>query len=55
MDELYGEEFICDRQLLRELVGVLLTQSDWEAIAAVAADALKAQIMQKVSFEKISA
>ncbi|KAF3888379.1 MULTISPECIES: hypothetical protein [Nostocales] len=55
MDELYCQEFICDRQILRELVGVLLTQEDWETIAAVAADSLKAQIMQQVSFEKISA
>lgn len=55
MDELYCEEFISERQILRELIGVLLTQSDWETIAAVAADSLKAQIMQQVSFEKISA
>ena len=55
MDELYCEEFISDQQILRELVGVLLTQSDWETIAAVAADSLRAQIMQQVSVEKISA
>ncbi len=55
MDELYCEEFISDQQILRELVGILLTQSDWETIAAVAADSLKAQIMQQVSVEKISA
>ena len=55
MDELYCEEFISNQQILRELLGILLTQSDWETIAAVAADSLKAQIMQQVSFEKISA
>ena len=54
MDELYCEEFIWERQILRELVGVLLTQEDWETIAAVAADSLKEQIMHQVSVEKIS-
>jgi hypothetical protein len=55
MDELYCEEFICDQQILLELLEVLLTQSDWETIAEVAADSVKAQIMQQVSVEKISA
>jgi len=54
-DELYGEEFIANREILRELLGVMLTQEDWEAIAAVAADSLKAQILYQVRIEKISA
>ncbi|KAB8313904.1 hypothetical protein SD81_040770 [Tolypothrix campylonemoides VB511288] len=54
-DELYGEEFISNREILRELLGLLLKQEDWETIAAVAADSLKEQIMHQVSVEKISA
>lgn len=48
-DELYGEEFISNRQVLRELILVMLTQEDWETIAAVAADSLKVQIMHQAS------
>ncbi|MDM9580283.1 hypothetical protein [Nostoc sp. GT001] len=54
-DELYGEEFISNREILRELLAVLLKQEDWETIAAVAADSLKERIMHQVSVEKISA
>ncbi|BAZ33687.1 hypothetical protein NIES4074_63800 (plasmid) [Cylindrospermum sp. NIES-4074] len=54
-DELYGEEFISNREILRELLGVLLKQEDWETIAAIAADSLKERIMHQVSVEKISA
>lgn len=54
-DELFGEEFISNRQILRELVGVMLTQEDWESIASVAADSLRQQIMQQVVVEKVSA
>jgi hypothetical protein len=54
-DELYGEEFISNREILRELLAVLLKQEDWETIAAVAADSLKETIMYQVSVEKISA
>jgi len=52
-DELFGEEFISNRQVLRELLGVMLTQEDWQSIASVAADSLRQQIMQQVVFEKI--
>lgn len=48
-DELYGEEFISNRQVLHELILVMLTQEDWETIAAVAADSLKVQIMHQAS------
>ena len=54
-DELFTEEFISNRQVLRELVGVMLTQEDWESIASVAADFLRQQIIQQVVVEKISA
>ncbi len=53
-DELFGEEFISNHQVLRELLGVMLTQEDWEMIASVAADSLKQQIMQQVLVERIS-
>jgi hypothetical protein len=54
-DELFGEEFISNHQVLRELLGVILTAEDWEIIASVAANSLKQQIMQQVLVEKISA
>lgn len=54
-DELYGEEFISNREILRELLGVLLKQEDWETIAAVAADSLKKEIIHQAVVEKISA
>ncbi|MBD2492578.1 hypothetical protein [Aulosira sp. FACHB-615] len=54
-DELYGEEFISNREVLRELLEVLLTPQDWEMIAAVAADSLKQQIIHQATGEKISA
>ncbi|ACC85146.1 hypothetical protein [Nostoc punctiforme] len=54
-DELYGEEFISNREILRELLGLLLKQEDWETIAAVAADSLKKQIIHQAVGEKISA
>ncbi|BAZ33958.1 hypothetical protein NIES4074_64720 (plasmid) [Cylindrospermum sp. NIES-4074] len=55
MDELFGEEFISNHQVLRELLGVMLTQEDWEMIASVAADSLKQQMMQQVLVKTISA
>ncbi|MDZ8035935.1 hypothetical protein [Nostoc sp. DedSLP04] len=54
-DQLYGEEFISNREILRELLGVLLKQEDWETIAAVAADSLKKEIIHQAVNEKISA
>ena len=54
-DEFYGQEFISNREILRELLAVLFKQEDWETIAAVAADSLKERIMHQVSIEKISA
>ncbi|WP_353933299.1 hypothetical protein WJM97_23425 (plasmid) [Okeanomitos corallinicola TIOX110] len=54
-DELFGEEFISNHQVLRELLGVMLTENDWEIIASVAADSLKQQIINQVLTYKISA
>jgi hypothetical protein len=54
-DELYGEEFISNQEILRELLELLLTPQDWETIAAVAADSLKQQIIHQAIGEKISA
>ncbi|QLE46012.1 hypothetical protein FD723_38015 (plasmid) [Nostoc sp. C052] len=54
-DELYGEEFISNREILRELLGLLLKQEDWETIAAVAAESLKKEIIHQAVGEKISA
>lgn len=54
-DELYGEEFISNRDILRSLLELLLTPQDWEAIAAVAADALKQQIIHQAAGERMSA
>lgn len=54
-DELYGEEFISNQDILRELLELLLTPQDWEAIAAVAADALKQQIIHQAVGERMSA
>ena len=54
-DELFGEEFISNHQVLRELLGVMLTEKDWESIASVAADSLKQQIMNQVLVDNISA
>ncbi|AFZ28374.1 hypothetical protein Cylst_6603 (plasmid) [Cylindrospermum stagnale PCC 7417] len=48
-DEFFGEEFISNRQVLRKLLGVMLTEKDWEIIASVAADALKQQIIPLLS------
>ncbi|WP_017747981.1 hypothetical protein [Scytonema hofmannii] len=54
-DELFGEEFISNCEVLRELITQMLTIEDWETIATVAADSLKEQIMHHAPVEKISA
>ena len=48
----FGEEFISNHQVLRELLGVMLTENDWENIASVAADSLKQQIMNQILVER---
>jgi hypothetical protein len=55
-DDLYGEEFISNREVLKSLLAVLLTGSDGAAIAETAADSIRAQVMSQVYFsEKLSA
>lgn len=53
--ELFGEEFIPNHEVLRELIGVMLTVEDWETISRVAGDFLSAQIINQATSEKISA
>ncbi|NJL10395.1 MAG: hypothetical protein HC908_10115 [Calothrix sp. SM1_7_51] len=53
--DLFGEEFIPNHEVLRELIGVMLTVEDWETISRVAGDFLSAQIIHQATSEKISA
>ncbi|MBD6615326.1 hypothetical protein FNW02_05575 [Komarekiella sp. 'clone 1'] len=48
-NDLYGEEFIQNSNILRQLLGVLLVESDWEDIATAAANAVRMQVIQRVS------
>ncbi len=48
-NDLYGEEFIQDSDILRQLLGVLFVDSDWEEIATAAANAVRMQVMQQIS------
>ncbi|MCC5670525.1 hypothetical protein LC653_43835 [Nostoc sp. CHAB 5784] len=48
-NDLYGEEFIQNSDILRQLLGVLLIDSDWENIATAAANAVRMQVMQRIS------
>jgi hypothetical protein len=55
-DDLYGEEFISNREVLKFLLAVLLTDSDREEIAEKAANSIRTQVMSQVNFsEKLSA
>nr|MDZ8016357.1 hypothetical protein [Nostoc sp. ZfuVER08] len=55
-DDLYGEEFISNREVLKSLLAVLLTDSDRAEIAETAANSIRAQVMSQVNFsEKLSA
>jgi hypothetical protein len=54
-DDLYGEEFISNREVLRSLLKTLLTESDWEAIAQAAGNSVREQVLSQVSMdEKVS-
>lgn len=44
-DDLYGEEFISNCQVLQSLLKVLLIDSDWETIAATAANSVREQVI----------
>jgi hypothetical protein len=48
-DDLYGEEFIPNHEILRSLLMALLNASDWEAIALTAANSVKEQIIQQIT------
>ncbi|MUG91117.1 hypothetical protein F7734_00815 [Scytonema sp. UIC 10036] len=48
-DDLYGEEFIRNSEVLRSLLKVLLTESDWQAIALSAAEEIRKQVMYQVN------
>ncbi|NES95475.1 MAG: hypothetical protein F6K32_09630 [Desertifilum sp. SIO1I2] len=54
-DELYKDELISDRNPLRSLLTVLLTDSDWEMIANSAAHSIRMQIMHRGDTARISA
>lgn len=55
-DDLYSEEFISNREALKSLLAVLLTDSDRAEIAETAANSIRAQVMSQVNFsEKLSA
>jgi hypothetical protein len=43
-DDLYGEKFISNREVLQSLLKVLLTESDWQAIASSATDSIHKQV-----------
>ena len=54
-DDLYGEEFISNREVLRSLLKVLLTDTDWEAIAQAAGNSVREQVLSQSSMdEKVS-
>lgn len=55
-DDLYGEEFISNREVLKSLLAVVLTDSDREEIAEKAANSIRTQVMSQVNFSgKLSA
>ncbi|MBW4566410.1 MAG: hypothetical protein KME32_36255 [Mojavia pulchra JT2-VF2] len=55
-DDLYGEEFISNREALKSLLTVILTDFDRAEIAETAANSIRAQVMSQVNFSaKISA
>jgi hypothetical protein len=54
-DELYKDEFISDHNILRSLLTVLLTESDWEMIANSAANSIRMQVMHRGDPARISA
>ncbi len=49
-DDLYNEEFISNREVLLKLLKVLLTESDWEAIALATASSVREQVLSGGKF-----
>jgi hypothetical protein len=55
-DELFAvDEFISNRDLLKSLLSILLSESDWEEIAVAAANSVKEQVIYQVGVNDISA
>ncbi|MBW4505529.1 MAG: hypothetical protein KME64_03315 [Scytonematopsis contorta HA4267-MV1] len=52
-DELFGEEFISNHDVLQELISTMLEQEDWKTISRTAGDFLSAEIMSKATSQKI--
>ena len=48
-DDLYEEEFIQNHEVLRELLSLLLSDTDWEEIADSAASAVREQVLLRLS------
>ncbi len=48
-DDLYEEEFIQNHKVLRDLLNLLLGDTDWEGIATAAAHAVREQVLLKLS------
>ena len=54
-DDLYGDSFISNREVLRSLLKVLLTDTDWEAIAIAAGNSVRKQVLSQLSmYGKVS-
>jgi hypothetical protein len=55
-DELYNvEEFISNRDLLKSLLTILLSASDWEEIALAAANSVREQVIYQIGMNQIFA
>ena len=50
-DDLYREKFISNHEVLRSLLKILLTDSDWEAIANAAGNSVREQVLSQVNFD----
>ncbi len=50
-DDLYGYSFISNREVLRSLLKVLLTNTDWEAIAIAAGNSVREQVLSQLSMD----
>ncbi len=48
-DDLYEDEFIQNHKVLRDLLNLLLDDTDWEEIATAAAGAVREQVLLKLS------
>jgi len=51
-DDLYGEEFISNREALKSLLAVILTDSDREEIAEKVANSVRTQVMSQMNFSQ---